>query len=323
MFIDTVADLRRELDAPLPGPVIVSSSHVTLLTKAGAVLSLEEDDGTSERTMEDIEQLFVGAWLRPVSDGSEEVWASTADGLTGSVWAVLDRLTRVLAMTANRNSADPSGTTDERKRPDYLLWVRGALLLKAEHKRLLTEFDEAKAELASKMGGWNAVAMHGLSFLPCFAVGGEQLQFCAVVRAADGAIIVEDVSPIFSMSVDLDRLRIVRASCNMFRVLVALRRRMPAKVLSLYARQERADSTSITVMDDHVLKVCWPAPAGVYACLEGDGAIPCAIRVTSRITPDGGMTHIKTTPICVEAQPDTEADLQVGCLTLDGPRDTL
>jgi hypothetical protein len=281
--------------------------------KGGAVLPLREDDG-SEFAMEEIQELFVGAWLRVVMDGTEEVWASTADSLTGAIWAVLDRLTRTLAMTANRNAVDPSGTTDSGKRPDYWLLSQGAMLFKAEHKRLSAELSDAKAELATKMNGWNAVALRGLPFLPCFAVGGERLQFCAVVRTAEGALVVEDASPAFSMTLDLDRLRIVRASCNMFRVLVALRRRMPSKVPPLYTAQERADGTSITVMDDHVLKVCRPAPDGVYACLEGVGAIPCAIRVISRVAPAcaAGLWRIKMTPVCVEALPDSESDLQVG-----------
>ena len=297
---------------PLPGPIVVSDSHLSLLSKGGAVLSINVDDGMSS-VMEEIEELFVGAWLRPVTGGTEEVWASKADDLVGVVLTVLDRLTGALGATSNRNAVDPSGTTDARKRPDYWLLVLGALLLKAEHKRSREELADAKAELASKMNGWNTVALNGLAFLPCFAVGGELLQFCAVVRTATGAITVEDASPAFNMTLDLDRLRIVCAACNMFRVLIALRRRMPAKVPPLYTEQMRSFGTSITVMDNHVVKKCWPAPDGVYACLEGEGAIPCAIRVTSRVAPNGpgGMTHIKMVPVCAEAMPDSEADLQV------------
>lgn len=306
--IDTVADFRRELAARLPGPVIVQSGQVSLISEGSAVLRLEEADGGC--VMVKIEVLFVSAWLRPVTDGT--VWANKADELVGVVLTMLDRLTGALGATSYRNAVDPSGTTDVRMRPDYWLLVLGALLLKAEHKRSRSELGDAKAELASKMKGWNAVALSGLAFLPCFAVGGEQLQFCAVVRNADGSLAVEDASPVFNMNVDLDRLRIVCAACNMFRVLVALRRRMPAKVPPLYTAQVRPCGTSITVMDDHVVKKCWPAPDGVYACLEGEGSIPCAIRVTSRITPaGGGMTHIKMEPVCVEALPDSEADLQV------------
>jgi hypothetical protein len=309
--IDTVADFRRELAARLPGPVIVQSGQVSLISEASAVLHLEEADGSC--VMVKIEELFVGAWLRPVTDGTEEVWASKADELVGVVLTMLDRLTGALGATSIRNAVDPSGTTDVRTRPDYWLLVFGALLLKAEHKRSRGELGDAKAELASKMKGWNTVALSGLALLPCFAVGGELLQFCAIVRNADGSLAVKDALPVFNMNVDLDRLRIVCAACNMFRVLVALRRRMHAKVPPLYTAQVRSCGTSITVMDTHVVKKCWPAPDGVYACLEGEGSIPCAIRVISRITPaGGGMTHIKMEPVCVEALPDSEADLQAG-----------
>lgn len=309
-MIDTVADFRRELAARLPGPVIVQSGQVSLLSEGTAVLYLEEADGSY--VMVKIEELFVGAWLRPVTGGTEEVWASKADDLVGVVLTMLDHLTGALGATSNRNAVDPSGTTDVRMRPDYWLLVLGALLLKAEHKRSRGELGDAKAELASRMNGWNTVALRGLAFLPCFAVGGELLQFCAVVRTADGSLAVEDASPVFNMTVDLDRMRIVCAACNMFRVLVALRRRMPAKVPPLYTAQIRSCGSSITVMDTYVVKKCWPAPDGVYACLEGEGSIPCAIRVISRVTPaGGGMMHIKMKPVCVEALPDSEADLQV------------
>ena len=176
---------------------------------------------------------------------------------------------------------------------------------------------------------WNAIALCGLPFLPCFAVGGELLQFCVVVRTAAGGVAVEDASAVFSMRSDLGRLRIVRASCNMFRVLVALRRQMPAVVPPLYTEQPRANGETITIMDDHVLNVCWPAEDGVYACIVGDSRIPCAvwqvgqlvghsripclmghsripcaIRVTSKAVPTvGGMAHLKMAPVCAEVLP--------------------
>jgi hypothetical protein len=164
------------------------------------------------------------------------------------------------------------------------------------------------------MKGWNLVALRGLPFLPCFAVGGERLQFCAIVRSASGALVLEDASDIFNLRVELDRLRIVRVTFNMFRVLVALRRRMPAKVPPLYTAQARSDGTSITIMDDHVLKVCWPAPAEVYACLEegSSTALPCSIRIKSNVVPPGGngVTHLKIQPVCTDMLPDSEVNLQ-------------
>jgi len=308
--LETTDDLRRELAASLPGPVLVQSGQLGLLISEGATLVPLEEAGST--VMVQIEQLFVRAWLCIVADGTEEVWASIADLLTGSVLAALDRLTHALAMSANRNDVDPSGTTDTALRPDYWLLVVGALLLKAEHKRTAAELEDAKAELVSKMRGWNAVALQGLPFLPCFAVGGSRLQFCAVVLQPGGIIAVEDASAVFDMYSGLDRLRIVRATCNMFRVLVALRRRMPAKVPPLYTPQMRPSGASITVMDDHVRKVVQnPASTAVYRCLMGTDAIPCAIRIIGIEKIRGtGEWHLKMTPVCAEVLPDTEVALQ-------------
>ena len=280
-----------------------------LISEGAPLVPLEEAGST---VMVQIEQLFVRAWLCIVVDGTEEVWASIADLLTGSVLAALDRLTHSLAMSANRNAVDPSGTTDTALRPDYWLLVLGALLLKAEHKRTAAELEDAKAELVSKMRGWNALALQGLPFLPCFAVGGSRLQFCAVVLQPGGIIAVEDASAVFDMHSDVDRLRIVRATCNLFRVLVALRRRMPAKVPPLYTPQMRPNGASITVMDDHVRKVVLNhASAAVYRCLTGSDAIPCAIRIVAIEKIRGtGEWHLKMTPVCAEVLPDTEVALQ-------------
>ena len=304
--LNSVEDLRRELSASLPGTIFVQNSHVTLLTKATVVLPLE---ASADQAMEEIEDLFVHPWLYRVKDGTEEVWANTADMLTGSVLATLDDLTRALRMDVNRNAKDPSGTTDAGLRPDYWLLVDGALLLKAEHKRTPDELEVAKEELASKMKSWNPVALRGLPFIPCYAVGGEKLQFCAIVPNSDGTCGVYDASDVFDMYLALDRLHIVRTSFNLFRVLISLRRMMPATVPSLYKMQPRPNGASITVMDDDVRKVCYPAENGVYECLMGDARIPFAICIAKKVQ-KGARVALTIKPVCAQVMPKAESELR-------------
>lgn len=77
---------------------------------------------------------------------------------------------------------------------------------------------------------WNTLAMHGMPFLPCFAVGGETLQFALLLPEPGGGIRLEKLSDPLCMALPSDRLRILSASLNLFRVIVALRARMVADV---------------------------------------------------------------------------------------------
>ena len=213
-------------------------------------------------------------------------------------------------LSSNRNAVDHSNVTMPKLRPDYCLWASDALLLKAEHKQASSELDAAKGELVSKMVGWNVIALHGLPFLPCFAVGGERLQFCAIVRDRSGACDLVVVSEIFNMRVPLQRVAIVRATFNLFRVIVALRRHMPAYVPPLYNKQPRFEGF-VEVCDNHVRKVCRAAPDAVYACLSGAQRIPSAVSVeVVRQRPrSDGLVELRIEPVCLEVMPSSESEL--------------
>ena len=300
-----VDGFRRELLAALPGPIFVHG-HVEFASQAAGLLPLAPMAGTSVERLAD---LFQQAFYLVVQDGTEEVWASTADRLTGCVLSVLSEMTGE-RMTSNRNAVDHSNVTMPKLRPDYCLWASDALLLKAEHKQASSELDAAKGELVSKMVGWNVIALHGLPFLPCFAVGGERLQFCAIVRDRSGACDLVVVSEIFNMRVPLQRVAIVRATFNLFRVIVALRRLMPGHVPPLYKKQPRFEGF-VEVCDNHVRKVCRAAPDAVYACLSGAQRIPSAVSVeVVRQRPrSDGLVELRIEPVCLEVMPSSESEL--------------
>ena len=305
--VSGVDGFRRELLAKLPGPIFVHG-HVEFASQAAGVLPLAPMAGTS---VERIADLFQHAFYLVVQDGTEEVWASTADRLTGYALTLLSEMTGE-RMSSNWNAVDHSNAALPKLRPDYCLWASDALLLKAEHKQASTELGAAKSELVSKMVGWNVVALHGLPFLPCFAVGGEQLQFCAIVRDRSGACALAEVSEIFNMRVPLQRVDIVRATINLFRVIVALRRLMPDHVPPLYKEQPRFEGF-VEVRDDHVRKVCRMAPDAVYACLSGAERIPAAVSVEvlhlQRPRRDG-LVELRITPVCLEVMPSDESELR-------------
>jgi hypothetical protein len=270
-------------------------------------------DGETLTAHDRLSQLLLYPYRADDVEGSEEDFASFANLMTGEVWKGADHLTGTLMLKSARNTTDPSGTTVKGQRPDYCLWVRSALLLKAEHKRSGDALPTAIRELADKMNGWNMVALRGLPFLPCFAVGGKYLQFCAITPPLGAsAPQVRTISEVFNMAVPQRRLWIMRLSLNMLRVLVALRKLQAPEVPQLYAEQPRGKGY-IIIMDTYVRKVCVPAPPAVYACLGwGPGAsqLPCAVTVTRYKERKDGLVALDIQPVCMQALPDTEADLR-------------
>jgi serine/threonine protein kinase len=109
---------------------------------------------------------------------------------------------------------------------------------------------------------------------------------------------------VFDFAVPIDRLRIVCASFNFYRVLVSLSRMVPAAVPRLYKPIQRDDSV-ITIMDDHVSKECNLAPGSVYDCLHGDDRIPFSVDVVIMKS-----NHLKITPVCSDALPASLHELK-------------
>ena len=306
----TVAEFARELSVPLPGTLYVSSWSPLL--KEGTLRPYVTLESVSNKSTERISLLLERAWWYTFNDsGTEEVVASTADLLTGNVLAALDVLTGALNLRANRNATDPSGATLERLRPDW--WAldgSGALLVKAEHKRRDDELGEAMQDLVEKMSVWNPVALRGLPFLPCYAVGGRWLVFCAVYQRYD-SIVVEKVSAVYNMTVSAHRVLIVIHAFNLYKCMISLRSVMPQHVPSLYVDQVRTRGT-IRVLDDHVLKKCVPADDDVYVAVA---SLPFAVTI-SRV-PNGeeakcasGCVQLKITPVCLERLPLNETELK-------------
>ena len=306
----SAADVRHLLAQQLVTPILVDESHAALLAAAPGRLQVEVRP--PDRAMPELEALAESAFCYNVSSGSEEVWASLADALTGRAWRLLSFLS-AFSFHDDRNSVDTSGATQKRLRPDYCGRSNHALIVKAEHKKLPAELQLALEELKSKMSTWNPLTMRGMPFLPCYAVGGELLQFAILYTNAGGGIHLETVSDPLNMSVPHDRLRILSASLQFFRVFVWLRARMPPSVIPLYVEQRRDDGGSVTVYDDHVVKHTRRLGApGVYGLLAA-GTIPCAVRVTSCREPCDAtpFARLEMTPVGLQVLPGNEAELVV------------
>lgn len=72
-------------------------------------------------------------------------------------------------------------TAGKLQRPDYLLWVNNALLLKGEEKATARELPEALTELTSKMTStWDSQVYGKCPYMIAYAVAGKLLSINAI-----------------------------------------------------------------------------------------------------------------------------------------------
>jgi hypothetical protein len=310
----TPADVRRILAEPLRANVLMSEDFLQLSLACDGIIPFEiQDSGVHDSAMPRLCSQLQFIFDNNVTCGSEKVWATVADTCTGSMWRTLSSLHGVFPFRDDRNRSDASGATAKSLRPDYTAYCSGALVAKAEHKATPLELQAALQELLAKMnGGWNPLAMRGMPFLPCYAVGGELLQFAVVLPPTGGAAMsVVTVSHQFILTTPQGRLGVVKAACNMFRILVWLQSRMPVDPVQLYVEQKRLDGGSITVYDNHVVKLTRTVAAeAVYVAVS---QIPHAIRIAEVKPPrfgGDGMTRLKLEPVAIERLPRDETELQ-------------
>ena len=311
--VTTAADVRRILAEELRTPVLMSEDFMQLSLACNGIIPLEIMESVEhDSAMPRLCGLLQFILDINVTSGSEEVWATVADNCTGSIWRMLSALHGSFPFRDDRNRSDDMCATAKSLRPDYTGYVNGALVVKAEHKATPAELPAALRELEAKMnGGWNPLAMRGMPFLPCYAVGGEILQYAVVLPPSGGtAMRVVTVSDEFVLTTPQGRFGAVKAACNMYRIIMWLRSRMPHDVVSLYSKQLRTDGGSITVHDSHVVKLTHTvASVDVYAAVA---TIPHAIRITEvkRARIDSKLSRLHLEPVALERKPRDERELQ-------------
>lgn len=209
-----------------------------------------------------------------------------------------------------RNLADTSAATIAKMRPDFCLWVNGTLLLKGEHKRNTDELDDAKNDLIKKMNGrWNPVALRGIPFLPCYALAGTLIQFCAIFPTESDSAALKTVSAIYDLSDPKSRVWVMCISLNMLRILHYLKMQLKGPGHSLYKYLYRAVGF-VMIMGDFVWKQCTPSCLEVYDHLDGLNPLPCAVNVKRIGCTKGPYVNLEIRPVCLEVQPETEIELK-------------
>jgi hypothetical protein len=293
--LNDATELEDVLSAPLHGDIFVRKG-VFPIVAGMSLVTTRRMDSDMDKIYTTLRTGYEHAW----NQGSETDVAMVAYALTAKVWSDLGPLAD-LSLEINQNIVDRSGATSENLRPDLCVWMDGALLFKGEMKCSDSDFEQAKAELTSKMNGWSAMSLRGLPFLPCFAVAGKWMQFFAICPPScnDALPITSAVSTRLNMTNHIHRMSIMRISCNMMRVFPHLRKRMPTTVPQLYARRKRRTGY-IQIMGNYVVKVCIPAPDTIYDTLA---KAPCTIKVMSRVVLSNGLSKLRIEPLCAEVLP--------------------
>jgi hypothetical protein len=308
--INSLADLRRVLCEPLPGNIFVRPGAFPLSWATDVMPFVE----SSNENMDGLCRWILHCLDLPFTRGSEMECTVLSHELTGSFWTYLDSLTNILALQTGMNLVDSSGATSKQLRPDFWLYVQGAMLFKAELKVDSSDLGKASEELVQKMSAWNPLALSDLPLLPCYAAAGNLLRFYAVQPPCrPGTLLtVNPVSEIFDMSKPVCRLGILRISLNMLRVFLSLRKRLPFDIPRLYFRIPRGrDGSFVEVLDDCVRKKCFPAPRAVYDCLSLSSPLPCAVTIIASRSNEERMVTLIIRPVCLQVLPASEDELRV------------
>ena len=173
-----------------------------------------------------------------------------------ALWIKSSGLTQSMQFVLTQNMADTSGATNTAQHSDFSMWADDALICKGDAERFSHELKLAKSELTEKMKGWNTIALRGLPFLPCFAVGGNRLQFCAIsppCKIWAGCYV--------DMAIADQRLSIMRISLNFFRSISILS--PSCRQMLLYKVSDRGNGCSLTVSREGNLS---PSASGCF-CL--------------------------------------------------------
>ncbi|KAG2427157.1 hypothetical protein HXX76_010878 [Chlamydomonas incerta] len=215
-----------DLDQPLGALLPVSSAAQEAILHDSDLLNYVavEPDGGSVRTFGQMVTNALMGW-HDVQLASSETATSFKTQLLVDIPLsyALGRLG--LHFRIDRNTADPSGATTKRLRPDFLCWIRNALLLKGEEKANESALQEASRELTSKMAtSWRPGLLPGVS-MPCmmaYAAAGNLMQFFAITESSGGGgVEAWPISELLDISRPLGRIKVVHHTLHIARLLAA------------------------------------------------------------------------------------------------------
>jgi hypothetical protein len=182
-----------------------------------------------------------------------------------------------LILDFGRNHEDRS-TTIFSKRPDFIVWLKGVLVLKGEEKGPKKDFHVAKHELLSKMKKCNINLFGAIPFVFSYAAANCKLQYFAFDRSMN----MREISQVFDLNYVADRLTAVLVSLNILKILCDYPDLLPDFSTPMYQEINRNNGT-VTIYEDHVVKQMVSSPFDpqsvdeIYNSISA-GCIRCSVK---------------------------------------------
>lgn len=190
-----------------------------------------------------------------------------------------------ISLRMDRNSTDGSGATLKSLRPDVLVWLpSGVLAFKGEDKATVEDLQIATQELSTKLSVFSDTFFGSLRYQLCYALAGESLRFCAIIRNNIGGHELKILTDIVNLSTIRGRSLCVRYTVNITRLLVAMQRACPEGSVISLGSTVMSMSSEVSVLSDHVIKKVklhtgWEVLKDLYALLERSRGVTGLIQV--------------------------------------------
>ncbi|KAF8418321.1 hypothetical protein EV426DRAFT_324156 [Tirmania nivea] len=204
-----------------------------------------------------------------------------------------------------------SGTTADKTRPDFLCWMRGALVLRGEEKSATENLEDAYMELSSKFGKWSLAFYGQLPFIFAYATSGTKIQFCLLTP--DGRCQRLN-QMLYDAGFAVDRLSIFRTTINIVRFLRKFESLLPPELIRLYTRHNRPDGVTVTIYPSEVIKRVPTARItedlyALYSLILAERP-PYIVNFTQQPLYGSNKTSLHLYPVGFKPRPCEEAQLR-------------
>ncbi len=170
------------------------------------------------------------------------------------------------------------------KRPNFITWLNGVLVLKGEEKGYRRDFDIAKQELVNKMSRCNINLFGEIPFVFSYAAANYMIQFFAFDRSSN----MHEISPQFDLRNLSKRFEAVLVVLNILKIISSYTSLIPDSSMPMYLEMPR-NNGSVTMYEDYILKKLNFEPYDSEAVDEiyehiDHGRIRCSVQRVCRST---------------------------------------
>ena len=210
--VELTAFLRSSFPTKIPVPEDLYSELVRVFSSVSSMVVLDRSSARREDFLLPFRNSLL---LHPPEDGAtQSAWHGTLDKLVADVFVLLSDHSAFLKVFVTRDQVSPSHTLHG-LRPDVVVLdsTRQHMLFKAEEET--NDLPKARLDLQTKMSAWSPALIGSAPYLLSYAFSPPTLEFCAITPSP---CIVQTLDT-FNLRVCADRLRLLQASFNCFRLM--------------------------------------------------------------------------------------------------------